>query len=361
MEQPHPRFAHLCGMRSLIALLGLLTAPVLAAPPAEIVARETGIGTIYVTTGGYSLYTTDRDVNREESTCLEACAQDWPPFLASPGARPAEDWTLIARPDGRKQWSRHGKPVYLSARDTTAGMTLGEGVDDIWHIAIDLAPRPRAVVFQGTVIGRIAASASGLTLYAADRDCIEKCLNVWKPLKAAVAANALGDWSAVVRSDGGGKQWAYRGKPVYGFANDLAPGDMKGDGMDGAWHAIVLQSGPGLPAGVAVRGAGPGALLVDARGLTLYGAGKDFEEVKRRFCDASCIKSNWAPLAADRDAAARGNWVPVDAADGRQWSYRRERPQANGFPPASASTDFTRCSRRRSSRNPSRPFASVAA
>ena len=307
-----------------MALLGLFAMPAVAATPADVATRETGIGAVFTAATGQTLYTSDRDVNRDESVCLDACAQDWPPFLAPPGARPVDEWTIAVRPDGRKQWSFRGKPLYLSARDTSAGMTLGEGIDDVWHIAVDLAPRPRAVVFQGTVIGRVASNTDGLTLYTADVKCTDKCLNVWKPLKAAVAANTVGEWSAVARNDDGGKQWAYRGKPVYSFANDLAPGDMKGDGMDGAWHAIVLQPGQGLPAGIAARGAGPNAILVDARGMTLYGAGADFEEIKRRFCDAGCLKTNWAPLPADRDAAPRGNWVPVDTADGRQWSYRGE-------------------------------------
>ena len=58
--------------------------------------------------------------------------------------------------------------------------------------------------------------------------------------------------------------------------------------------------------------------------MTLYGAGQDFDEVKRRFCDAGCLKANWLPLSAERDAAPRGNWVPVETPDGRQWSYRGE-------------------------------------
>jgi predicted lipoprotein with Yx(FWY)xxD motif len=31
--------------------------------------------------------------------------------------------------------------------------------------------------------------------------------------------------------------WAYKGKPLYTFKKDTAPGDIHGDGfLNGAWH-----------------------------------------------------------------------------------------------------------------------------
>ncbi len=33
------------------------------------------------------------------------------------------------------------------------------------------------------------------------------------------------DWTVVTRKDGG-KQWAYKGKPVYTFKKDAKPGDV---------------------------------------------------------------------------------------------------------------------------------------
>ena len=45
-----------------------------------------------------------------------------------------------------------------------------------------------------------------------------------------------GDWTIVTRDDGQ-KQWAYKGKPLYGFAKDTKAGDKTGDGfLNGAWH-----------------------------------------------------------------------------------------------------------------------------
>ena len=42
--------------------------------------------------------------------------------------------------------------------------------------------------------------------------------------------------TVVVRDDGK-KMWAYKGKPLYTFKKDVAPGETNGDGfLNGAWH-----------------------------------------------------------------------------------------------------------------------------
>lgn len=33
-------------------------------------------------------------------------------------------------------------------------------------------------------------------------------------------------------------QRGWNGKPLYYFVGDRAPGDVEGDGLDGAWHAV---------------------------------------------------------------------------------------------------------------------------
>jgi predicted lipoprotein with Yx(FWY)xxD motif len=43
------------------------------------------------------------------------------------------------------------------------------------------------------------------------------------------------DWSIVTRDDGG-KQWAYKGKPLYAWSKDAKPGDVTGDGVNNVWH-----------------------------------------------------------------------------------------------------------------------------
>jgi predicted lipoprotein with Yx(FWY)xxD motif len=55
-------------------------------------------------------------------------------------------------------------------------------------------------------------------------------------LVAGDADKPAGDMTIVVRDDGK-KMWAYKGKPLYTFKKDTAPGDIHGDGfLNGAWH-----------------------------------------------------------------------------------------------------------------------------
>jgi predicted lipoprotein with Yx(FWY)xxD motif len=85
-------------------------------------------------------------------------------------------------------------------------------------------------------------NAKGMTLYTFDKDtpgksaCNGQCATNWPPMLVADGGKAAGDWTIVVRDDGL-KQWAYKGKPVYGWVKDTKPGDTTGDGfLNGAWH-----------------------------------------------------------------------------------------------------------------------------
>jgi predicted lipoprotein with Yx(FWY)xxD motif len=52
---------------------------------------------------------------------------------------------------------------------------------------------------------------------------------------AAAGAVPVGKYTIVTRDDGS-TQWAYDGKPLYGWKNDKQPGDTTGDGVGGKWH-----------------------------------------------------------------------------------------------------------------------------
>jgi predicted lipoprotein with Yx(FWY)xxD motif len=93
-----------------------------------------------------------------------------------------------------------------------------------------------------TAKGEALVDARGMTLYTFDKDaggksaCNGPCATNWPPLAASADAKSMGDWSIVVRDDGG-RQWAYKGKPLYAWTKDAKPGDATGDGfLDNAWH-----------------------------------------------------------------------------------------------------------------------------
>ena len=87
----------------------------------------------------------------------------------------------------------------------------------------------------------ILTNAAGMTLYTLDRDadgksaCNGPCAALWPPLMAGTDAKASGGWSIVIRDDGG-KQWAYKGKPLYVYSKDGKPGDKTGDNFNNVWH-----------------------------------------------------------------------------------------------------------------------------
>ena len=71
--------------------------------------------------------------------------------------------------------------------------------------------------------GKALVDAKGMTLYVFDKDasgkksnCNGPCAANWPPLLANADAKASGDWSILFRDDGG-KQWAYKGKPLYAY------------------------------------------------------------------------------------------------------------------------------------------------
>jgi predicted lipoprotein with Yx(FWY)xxD motif len=90
--------------------------------------------------------------------------------------------------------------------------------------------------------GKVLTDDRSMTLYVFDKDsggksaCNGPCAGNWPPLTAAAGAMPMGDYSIITRDDGS-KQWAYKGRPLYTWHNDKAPGDITGDGfLNGAWH-----------------------------------------------------------------------------------------------------------------------------
>jgi len=89
----------------------------------------------------------------------------------------------------------------------------------------------------------VLANAAGMTLYTFDKDsagsgksaCNGPCAANWPPFMAKEGEQGTGDYSIITRDDGG-KQWAYKGKPLYLWVKDQKPGDRTGDGVNNVWH-----------------------------------------------------------------------------------------------------------------------------
>jgi predicted lipoprotein with Yx(FWY)xxD motif len=103
-----------------------------AGASATIGLADTSLGKILVDSRGRSLYLFKADAGTK-SACTGACATAWPPLLthgkatASGGARAALFGTA-ARPDGGRQVTYNGHPLYLFASDQKPGDVNGQGV-----------------------------------------------------------------------------------------------------------------------------------------------------------------------------------------------------------------------------------------
>lgn len=84
----------------------------------------------------------------------------------------------------------------------------------------------------------------GMTLYVFDKDskdksaCYDACAKLWPPYLVKEGKESGEGWSKVKRKDGS-MQWAYDGKPLYYYAEDMKAGDSKGDGFKGIWHTVA--------------------------------------------------------------------------------------------------------------------------
>jgi len=105
----------------------------------------------------------------------------------------------------------------------------------------------------------VLTDAKAMTLYTFDRDvqasgksaCNGDCARNWLPFYAPDGARVDADYQIITRDDGK-SQWAFKGKPLYFWPEDLEPGDKFGDGYNNLWRLITAK-GPitVLPAGAA--------------------------------------------------------------------------------------------------------------
>jgi len=113
------------------------------------------------------------------------------------------------------------------------------------------------------MLGEILVDTKGFTVYVYDPEkngmpCVDGCATAWPPVVLGADASLpptgplAADLSTVARPDGA-KQVAYKGRPVYRFAGDTKPGDIKGDGVGGVWHAVKVGGAGGATTTTAGR------------------------------------------------------------------------------------------------------------
>ena len=110
-------------------------------------------------------------------------------------------------------------------------------------LALGLLGSAGIVANAGAQAAKALTDAKGMTLYTFDKDVVGKsncngqCAVNWPPFLASGAPKSA-DWTMIKRDDGA-MQWAYKGKPLYGWIKDQKPGDTTGDGVGGAWRVAT--------------------------------------------------------------------------------------------------------------------------
>lgn len=111
-----------------------------ASAAAELMTASSSAGTIVVDAKGMSVYFFTKDTKGSgTSACTGACLVQWPPVTTTSATPSASGVTgtlgTITTPDGKKQVTLNGMPLYYFAKDTKAGDVLGQGVNNVWYLA----------------------------------------------------------------------------------------------------------------------------------------------------------------------------------------------------------------------------------
>lgn len=224
------------------------------------------LGNYLVSGDGRTLYYFALDVpagsgQAPVSNCTGGCLPIWPVFhvdapVVGTGLD-AADFGEFVRPDGVKQTTFKGLPLYFFAGDARAGDTNGDNLGDprptdLWYVIKQ--PFYSALIF--TKDGGPAlylADPAGRALYVDSQDtvgtggsdpvpaCSGACVTKWPVFAAGPGTLPTGvdpaRLTTFTRTDGT-KQSAIDGHPLYYFSGDSAPGDTRGHGANAAFDTV---------------------------------------------------------------------------------------------------------------------------
>ena len=109
-----------------------------SAASTTLALATTSLGEVVVDGQGRTLYMYTKDTpGSGKSACTGGCLTAWPPLFAT-GAPAATGVTgalgTIDTPDGKKQVTLGGWPLYYYAKDAKAGDTTGQNVGQVWFV-----------------------------------------------------------------------------------------------------------------------------------------------------------------------------------------------------------------------------------
>lgn len=122
----------------------------------------------------------------------------------------------------------------------------------------DAAAAEDALMVSDSDLGQILVDGEGMTVYLFTNDspgvstCQGDCLAAWPPVPGPATAGDGVDASLLgtVTATDGTTQASYDGWPLYYWAQDAAPGDVTGQGVNDVWF-VVAPDGSAVTASTA--------------------------------------------------------------------------------------------------------------
>ncbi|TDD51200.1 hypothetical protein E1286_10860 [Nonomuraea terrae] len=161
--------------------------------------------------------------------------------------------------------SAPSSPVSNTGLQLVGGTAAEHGLTGDGGTPVGAIPQPQPAkwvqlsVASSDAVGAYLTDVNGSTLYRTDHDapdvssCADACALVFPPvtireggkvyLSPGVDPSAVG---AIRRADGT-IQLTVGGRPVYRHTGDTRPGDMHGQGADGAWYPIAPTGAKATP------------------------------------------------------------------------------------------------------------------
>ena len=117
--------------------------------------EDAELGMVLTDSSGFTLYYFTKDALPDTSLCTGGCVTNWPLFYVENPELGAgldmDDFSSIEHPEGGKQTTYKGWPLYYFKNDLDPGETKGEAVGNVWFVA---KPDYTIMLMDGLLTGK---------------------------------------------------------------------------------------------------------------------------------------------------------------------------------------------------------------
>lgn len=231
-KQVHPALAYQNFIPQEVTIGQYLKGPLLTTQNGRTLYTQARYQTLYGGTETRTSYGISYNEAKTQGTigCDGECTATWSPLLAPADARARGYWEVYTRPDGAKQWSFKGSPLYTYAGDTQPGDSTGNN---------------RHVVVYGGAQGQIVYANPGndprspaAQLGKLAMKDVEEGRGRGAPRANAGRANAAGPANAAAQANGAAPANAAGQANVADQADDAGRNGFHSPGF--YWHTAVV-------------------------------------------------------------------------------------------------------------------------